>query len=89
LGPASIGFEQSVCDDEDFTHNNCDGDLGWFSVCDELLALRLEVRVVSGCNEGGYEERMAHASALAANEADTFPLVRKEHDQRVTRATCS
>lgn len=69
IAPASIGFEESVCDDDDLPHDRGDRDFCRLSRGDELLVLCLEVRVVSGGDEGRHIERLPHVGASAADEA--------------------
>jgi len=69
LHPASIGFEQSVCGDDDLSHDGGDGDFCGLSCGDELLVLCLDVRVVSSGDEGRHIEGLPHAGTSAADES--------------------
>jgi len=61
LRPASIALEQSVCGDDELSHDGGDGDLGGFSGSDELLRCpMLVIRVQNpGIRSGLMEKKGA------------------------------
>jgi hypothetical protein len=67
-GARSVGLEESVCEDEEFSHDCGQGDFCGLSELDEVLVFGLHVRIESGSDEGWHVEGLADVGTAALNE---------------------
>ncbi len=73
LAPFSLISDESVGENNEFSHDCGDGDLWWFPGCDKGVVFGLEVCIEPGCDEGGHVECLAQIGASTANEALALP----------------
>ena len=74
FGPGSICFEQRICEDDDFSHDGGNCDLGGFSGGDEGLIFGLHIGIISGGDEGWHVECLPEDRAVAADVATATML---------------
>ena len=73
LGSVSSISQESICEEEELSHDDGDGHLRRFSNRDEGLVYGLKVRVDAGGDQGGHIEGLARIGSANTDEGAAFP----------------
>ena len=87
-GPTSIGLQESVCEDDQLSHDGCEGELGSLSCVGELVVLGLHVRIEAGRDEGWHVDGLADSGSASSDEAVSGPAAGLPGDWREAGETC-
>lgn len=74
LGPRPVGTEECVGEDDELSHDGCDGDLRGFSGSDHRFVFCLNVSIEAGRDESWHVESLAQDGATAADVAASAML---------------
>ncbi len=70
FGAVSLLSDEGVCENDGFSHDDRDGEFGWFSVSSLYLALRSGLKRLQ---EGRHAERLAHDGPAAGDDGASAP----------------
>jgi hypothetical protein len=82
LGPFAIGLEQSVCQEDQLSHDSGEGDLGRLSGIGELGVFCFQVRLKRAAISAGMESAWRMPARPPADEGATVPAARLSRHRR-------
>lgn len=74
MGPISVIPDESICEDDELSHDSGYGDFCGFAGCSQAFVFCLEKLIKSGNDEGGHIERLPKRLPTTLDDAFALPL---------------